>query len=48
MIIMGLSSKDIATILNVSPDGVKKSRYRLRKKLNLTENANIAEYLMNI
>lgn len=48
LIIMGLSSKDIATILNVSPDGVKKSRYRLRKKLNLFENANIAEYLMKI
>lgn len=48
LIIMGLSSKDIATILNVSPDGVKKSRYRLRKKLNLSENADIAEYLLKI
>ena len=48
LIIMGLSSKDISSILNVSPDSVKKSRYRLRKKLNLSENANISEYLSKL
>ncbi len=32
---MNLSSKEIATILNISPDGVKKARQRLRKKMRL-------------
>lgn len=32
-----LNSKEISNILGVSPDTVKKSRYRLRKKLQLAE-----------
>lgn len=48
LLVMDLSSKDIATILNISPDGVKKSRYRLRKKLNLNEELNISEFLKKI
>lgn len=32
---MNLSSKEIANILNVSQEGIKKARYRLRKKLKL-------------
>ena len=32
---MNMSSKEIATILNISSDGVKKARQRLRKKMNL-------------
>lgn len=35
LIKMNLSSKEIANILNISSDGIKKARYRLRKKLNL-------------
>ena len=35
LIKMSLSSKEIASILNVSSEGIKKTRYRLRKKLNL-------------
>jgi len=34
---MNLSSKEIANILNISPEGIKKARYRLRKKLNITD-----------
>ena len=30
-----LSTKEIATLLNISPDSVKKAKHRLRKKLNL-------------
>ncbi|MEL0456971.1 tetratricopeptide repeat protein [Flavobacteriaceae bacterium SZ-1-7] len=33
---MNMSSKEIATILNISTDGVKKARQRLRKKMDLT------------
>jgi DNA-binding CsgD family transcriptional regulator len=32
---MNMSSKEIATILNISADGIKKARQRLRKKLEL-------------
>lgn len=42
---MGLSSKDIAPLMNISPRSVEMSRYRLRKKLNLEREVNIQEYL---
>lgn len=32
---MNMSSKEIATILNISTDGIKKARQRLRKKMDL-------------
>ena len=32
---MNLSSKEIASILNISPEGIKKARYRLRKKMGI-------------
>ena len=35
LIKMNLSSKEIANILNISSEGIKKARYRLRKKLNV-------------
>lgn len=44
---MNLSSKEIATLLNISDEGVKKARYRLRKKLDLSSNINLQEYLIN-
>ncbi|MDH5415454.1 MAG: LuxR C-terminal-related transcriptional regulator, partial [Flavobacteriaceae bacterium] len=45
---MNLSTKEIAPIMNISIRGVEIHRYRLRKKLELTNNDNINEYLMNI
>lgn len=30
-----LSTKEIATLLNITPDSVKKAKHRLRKKLNM-------------
>lgn len=30
-----LSTKEIATVLNITPDSVKKAKHRLRKKLSL-------------
>lgn len=32
---MGMGSKDIASLLNISETGLKKARYRLRKKMDL-------------
>lgn len=45
---MNLSSKDIATILNISDDGVKKARYRLRKKLNLDTSESLDALVMGM
>lgn len=42
---MNLLSKEIAPLLNISLRGVEISRYRLRKKLNLVEGENLAEFL---
>lgn len=48
MLKMNLSSKEIASIANISPEGVKKARYRLRKKLNITSEENIQEYILQM
>ncbi|MEO0472489.1 MAG: helix-turn-helix transcriptional regulator [Bacteroidota bacterium] len=43
---MNLSTKEIASILNISPDSVKKARYRLRKKLNLPNQQNLQQFIL--
>ncbi|MBI1836977.1 MAG: tetratricopeptide repeat protein [Flavobacteriia bacterium] len=48
LLMLDLSSKDIAIILNISPDSVKKNRNRLRKSLNLDNNQNIKDFLLNL
>lgn len=45
---MNLSSKEIAPLMSISVRGVEIHRYRLRKKLNLSSEQNLNEYLMNI
>lgn len=40
---MNLSSKEMANILNISPDGVKKALYRLRKKINSTSDESLQD-----
>ena len=45
---MNLSSKDIANILRISPNGVKKARYRLRKKFELASEVDIQDYLLSL
>ncbi|MEM6514693.1 MAG: tetratricopeptide repeat protein [Bacteroidota bacterium] len=45
---MNLSSKEIANILNISPEGVKKARYRLRKKLNLNSEDSLQELVITL
>jgi len=44
---MNMSSKEIATLMNISTRGVEISRYRIRKKLGLDRNANLTEFMMN-
>lgn len=43
---MNLSTKEIATLLNVSVRGVEASRYRLRKKMDLSSDKNITELML--
>lgn len=45
---MGLSSKNIANMLNISEDGIKKARYRLRKKMNLNTEESLEAYIMQV
>jgi DNA-binding CsgD family transcriptional regulator len=44
---MNLSSKEIAPLFNISIRGVENKRYRLRKKIGLSEEANLTEFMMN-
>ncbi|HLF65798.1 MAG TPA: tetratricopeptide repeat protein [Saprospiraceae bacterium] len=43
---MNLSAKEMAALLNITTDGVKKARYRLRKKMELGSGIDIQEYLL--
>jgi DNA-binding CsgD family transcriptional regulator/ligand-binding sensor domain-containing protein len=45
---MNLTSKEIAALLNITERGVEISRYRLRKKLNLSRDTNLSTFLSNI
>lgn len=45
---MGLSSKDIAPLFNISYRSVEMTRYRLRKKLGLNREDNLTEYLQKL
>lgn len=45
---MNLTSKEIANILNISNDGIKKARYRLRKKLDLETKDSLEDFIMTL
>lgn len=45
---MNISSKEIATLMNISARGVEISRYRVRKKLGLDRLANLTDFMMNL
>jgi len=45
---MNISSKEIATLMNISTRGVEISRYRIRKKLGLDRNANLTEFMLTM
>ena len=44
---MNISTKEISTLLNISYRGVEISRYRLRKKLDLSRDINFPAFLLN-
>ena len=45
---MNLTSKEIANILNISQDGIKKARQRLRKKLQLSPQDSLSDRILSI
>lgn len=45
---MNLSSKEIAPMMNISFRGVELHRYRLRKKLNLSQEENLSKFLLSV
>ena len=45
---MNLSTKEIAPLMNISVRGVEISRYRLRKKFNLSREENLIDFLLNL
>ncbi len=48
LIKLNLSIKEMAVILGISPDSVKKARYRLRKKLGVSTEVNLVEFMLAI
>jgi DNA-binding CsgD family transcriptional regulator len=48
LIKLNLSIKEMASILNISPDSVKTARYRLRKKLQLNTEENLTDFILSI
>ena len=47
-LLMNMSTKEIAEIMNISSGGVEVSRYRLRKKFGLGKKQNLTGFLMSI
>jgi len=45
---IGLSNKEIAQLLNILPDSVKSTKKRLKKKLSLTAENNLSEFITYI
>jgi len=45
---LNLSSKEIAPLLNISPRSVEIKRYRLRKKMNLSHDENLVDYILKL
>lgn len=43
--VLGLSTKEISIIRNVTPKSVQVSRYRIKKKMGLEEETNIVDYI---
>ena len=48
LIKMNLSSKEIASILNISNEGIKKARYRVRKKIGLQSTESLEDLILSI
>ncbi len=45
---MQLSTKEIASMMNISVRGVEKARYRLRKKIDIQTDEDLSEYIVSV
>jgi len=45
---MNMTSKDIASTLRISNEGIRKARYRLRQKMNLDPSVDLAGLIMGL
>ncbi len=45
---LNLSSKEIASVLRVTPDSIRVARHRLRKKLDLDHKEELVHFLMGL
>jgi DNA-binding CsgD family transcriptional regulator len=45
---MNISSKEIATLMNISTRGVEISRYRIRRKLGLGRDENLTDFMLKL
>jgi DNA-binding CsgD family transcriptional regulator len=45
---LNLSTKEIASLLNISPRSVEVKRYRLRKRMGLEREANLVDHILSI
>lgn len=45
---MGMSSKEISSLMNIGSRAVENNRYKLRKKLGLDQGDNLIEYIMSL
>jgi tetratricopeptide (TPR) repeat protein len=48
MLRLNLNSKEIAAVINITPESVKKARYRLRKKLGLPNEGDLYSFMMMV
>lgn len=48
LIKMNLSSKDMALLFGISQDSLRVSRYRLRKKLNISQGENLTAFIQSL
>ncbi|MGE4542373.1 MAG: inorganic phosphate transporter [Bacteroidales bacterium] len=48
MLRLNLPSKEIATLMNISPKSVEIARYRLKKKLGLSKDENLINFINNL
>lgn len=48
LIKMNINSGDMSTLLGISPDSLRVTRYRLRKKFKLNKGENLATFIQNI
>ena len=44
---LNLSSKEISSLMNVAITSIEQSRYRLRKKFNLSKEVNLSNYIQS-